>query len=87
MRSQITAVSQQSVESVLDWINDNPLMAAGVTMATIATVYLLVLIQGAATEAGTDVGGIAPLTLSIVTARPAYLLAIIVGVGPLVWRE
>lgn len=84
MRSRMMTVSQQSIESVLKWINDNPLTAAGVTMATVATVYLIVLIQGAASEAG-DAGSLAPLTLSIVSARPAYLVAIVVGVGPLVW--
>ncbi|RRJ32054.1 hypothetical protein [Halocatena pleomorpha] len=87
MRSRMTTLSRQSIEGVLDWINDNPLMAAGVTMATVATVYLLVLIQGAATETGTDIGGLAPVTLSVISARPVYLLAIVVGVGPLVWRE
>lgn len=89
MRSQMTTFSQQSIESVLKWINDNPLITAGLTMAMIASVYLIVLIQGAATETGTgtDVASLAPLTLSVLSARPVYLLAIIVGVGPLLWRE
>lgn len=45
-------------------------------MAAVASSYLLLLIQGAS-EASAE----------IVSARPAYLLAIIVGVASLVWEE
>lgn len=87
MLSRMTTRSRRSVARVLQWINDNPLTTAGITMATLASGYLTALIRGAATEASADVVNLAPLTLSVVSDRPAYLLAIVVGVGTLVWRE
>ncbi len=86
MLSRMATLPRRSVVRALQWINDNPLTTAGLTMAAVASSYLLVLIQGAATEASTNVVNLAPLTLSVVGDRPAYLLAIVVGVGML-WRD
>lgn len=86
MISRMATLPRRSVVRALQWINDNPLTTAGLTMAILASGYLIVLIQGAATEASADIINLAPLTLSIVSDRPAYLLAIVVGVGML-WRD
>jgi hypothetical protein len=87
--SRMVSVPRRASIGVLDWINDNPLPTAGVTMAAIAGGYLIVLIQRAASKAGTSVGHLDPgIVLAIVRSRPAYVLAIVVGISVLtLWRE
>jgi hypothetical protein len=89
MLSLMVSVPRRASMEALDWINDNPLPTAGVTMAAIAGGYLIVLIQRAASRAGTSVGHLdSGVVLTIVRSRPAYMLAIIVGISVMtLWRE
>lgn len=89
MLSRMISLPRRASAGVLHWINDNPLPTAGFTMAALSSGYLVVLVHSAATKADTTVINLKPTRiLAIAGNRPAYLLAIIVGVGVLVlWRE
>lgn len=89
MLSQMVSLPRRASAGALQWINDNPLPTAGFTMAAISSGYLLVLVHNAAIKAGTTVVNLDPSRiLAIASERPAYLLAIVVGMGVLVlWRE
>lgn len=83
------SLSHRVGTDALDWINDNPLPTAGIMMAAIASGYLIVLIENAANKAGTSVGNLdSAVVLTIIRSRPAYVLAVIVGISILtLWRE
>jgi hypothetical protein len=87
--SRMVSVPRRASMDALDWINDNPLPTAGGTMAAIAGSYLIVLIERAASTAGTSVGYLdSGVVLAIVRSRPAYVLAIVVGISVMtLWRE
>lgn len=88
MLSRMVSLPRRVSTETLEWVNDNPLPVAGVTMAVLAGGYLFVLILSAADRTNTTVVTLDPsLMVAIVGDRPAYLLAIVVGVGMLLWRE
>jgi hypothetical protein len=87
--SRMASLPRRVSTDALNWINDNPLPTAGITMAAIASGYLIVLVEHAADKAGTSVGRLdSAVVMAIVSARPAYVLAVIVGISVLtLWRE
>jgi hypothetical protein len=89
MLSRIASMPRRMSMDALDWINDNPLPAAGATMAALAGSYLIMLIHNAASTAGTTIGHLeSGVVLGIARTRPVYVLAIIVGISILTrWRE
>ncbi len=85
MLSRLIDAPRRGAMGVLDWVNDNPLSTAGVTMAAIAGLYLGVVIQGQL-SAGPQ-SSPASLIWSVLSNRPAYPLAIVIGIGSVVYRR
>ncbi len=88
MLSRMISLPRRAITRALQWINDNPLPTAGVTMAAVSAGYLLVVLQNTVTSDTASTTLEPTFMLSVASERPAYLLAIVVGIGTLVlWRE
>jgi len=102
VRSWLSALPRRAATELLAWVSDNPLRVSGVVMAAVAAARLVGLLAAAfeAAEVGVGPGGdpetvlalasdptAAAVAAAVATGHPAYVLAVVVGVGGFVaWR-
>ena len=81
------ALPGRFVGGVLAWMSDRPLVVSGAVMAVAATTVLAMRLR-TLSEPGTTLQTVPPaLVAQVLLAHPAYAVAVLVGVGAVVfWR-
>ncbi|WP_254536153.1 hypothetical protein [Halomarina litorea] len=88
MLSWLTTLPRLAVVGVLVWVSDNPLRVSALVMALVAGGVLARVLRAAAHATGTTLRDLpASLAVEVALGYPAYVVALVVGVGAFVaWR-
>lgn len=99
--SRLAALPRRATVGLLAWVSDNPLRVSGAAMAVAAAARLADLLAAALGAAGIGAAGggsglmlalasdpaAVAVAAAVATGRPAYVLAVVVGVAVFVgWR-